>query len=171
MEKEYKKVKLACGLCWLVAILSWFYVDHVESHTKDPVEEHIDIQHEVPYVQEKYLEEEELHDIVIELPKGGHLTASAGVFQGPSGKETWYNLPMVGVIEIMREMGYSEEDYPYSIRDDGCKMLGDYIMVAANLDIRPRGTIVHTSLGLGIVCDTGDFAKENETQIDIATNW
>ena len=101
----------------------------------------------------------------------GGLTKSAGVYNGPSGKETYYNLNMSGVVSIMRSMGYSEEEYPYWVREDGCKMLGDYIMVAANFSIRPRGTIVETSLGQGIVCDTGGFASYNTTQLDIATNW
>ena len=66
----------------------------------------------------------------------GGLTKSAGVYNGPSGKETYYNLNMSGVVSIMRSMGYSEEEYPYWVREDGCKMLGDYIMVAANFSIR-----------------------------------
>lgn len=104
-------------------------------------------------------------------PQEYHLTKSAGVFSGPSGKETYYNLDMSGVISIMRSMGYSEDDYPYWVRDDGCKMFGDYIMIAANLSIRPKGTLVETSLGTGIVCDTGGFAYSNPTQIDIAVTW
>lgn len=99
------------------------------------------------------------------------LTAVGGRFNGPSGKETYYNLPMNGIVDRMRRQGYSEEEYPYWVRDDGCKMLGDYIMVAANLSLRPRGTILETSLGLGIVCDTGSFAEKNPKQIDIATTW
>jgi 3D (Asp-Asp-Asp) domain-containing protein len=71
----------------------------------------------------------------------------------------------------MRSLGYSAEEYPYWVRSDGCKMLGNYIMVAANLSIRPKGTIVQTSLGAGIVCDTGGFASSNAYQLDIATNW
>ena len=71
----------------------------------------------------------------------------------------------------MRNLGYSEEEYPYWIREDGVKMFGDYIMVAANLDIRPKGTILECSLGTAIVCDTGDFAKTNKTQLDIAVDW
>ena len=39
------------------------------------------------------------------------------------------------------------------------------------LKLRPKGTIVETSLGLGMVCDTGGFAVNNPTMIDIATNW
>ena len=102
---------------------------------------------------------------------GQVLTAWLGTVQGPSGRETYYNLPMSGVISIMRDLGYSEEEYPYWIREDGCKMLGEYIMIVANLQLRPRGTIVETSLGLGLVCDTGGFAHYNEYQIDVAVNW
>ena len=68
----------------------------------------------------------------------------------------------------MRSMGYTDE---YWVREDGCKMLGDYIMVAANFNLRPRGTIVETSLGKGIVCDTGGFAKKNPYQLDLAVTW
>ena len=100
-----------------------------------------------------------------------HLTKQAGCIQGPSGRETYYNLDMSGIISIMRSSGYSEEDYPYWIREDGVKMLGDYVMVAASFDIRPRGTILDSSLGTAIVCDTGGFASYNQTQLDIATSW
>ena len=102
---------------------------------------------------------------------GEKLTAWKGVVEGPSGLETYYNLPMDGVVQIMRELDYNDEEYHYWEREDGCKMLGDYIIVAANLNIRPRGTILPTSLGKAIVCDTGTFADYNETQIDIAVNW
>lgn len=78
---------------------------------------------------------------------------------------------MGGVVRIMRNMGFSESEFPYWVREDGCKMLGDYIMVAANLNVHPRGSIVETSRGLGLVCDTGSFARHNPTQIDIATSW
>ncbi len=100
--------------------------------------------------------------------KGPVLSKGRGVNYGPSGKETYYNLNMNGVVNIMRGMGNTDE---YWVRDDGCKMLGDYIMVAANLNIRPRGSIVETSLGDAIVCDTGVFAKRNPYQIDIAVTW
>ena len=71
----------------------------------------------------------------------------------------------------MRDLGYNEADYPYWVREDGAKMLGNYIMTAASFDIRPRGTVVQTSLGTGLVCDTGGFAFSNPTQLDIATAW
>ena len=101
----------------------------------------------------------------------GCLTRRGGVYNGPSGRETYYNLNMSGIVQIMRDLGYSEEDYPYWVREDGCKMFGDYIMVAANLSIRPRGTILETSLGTAIVCDTGTFIYTYPNGIDIATNW
>ena len=102
---------------------------------------------------------------------GPVLTRENGTIQGPSGKETYYNLPMDGVISIMREAGFDAEAYPYWVRDDGCKMLGDYIMVAADQDLRPLGTIVPTSRGLGIVCATGTFIYDNREQLDLAVNW
>ena len=102
---------------------------------------------------------------------GSKLTASMGVNYGPQGKETYYNLPMGGVVSIMRGMGFDESEYPYWEREDGCKMLGPYIMVAANLDVFPRGSTVECSLGMALVCDTGGFAYDNPYQLDIATNW
>lgn len=99
---------------------------------------------------------------------GEVLNASNGRVEGPSGQETYYNLDMSGVLNIMYGMGFSGD---YWIRNDGCKMFGDYIMVAADLSIRPRGSIVQTSLGYGIVCDTGSFIYSNPYQLDIATCW
>jgi hypothetical protein len=102
---------------------------------------------------------------------GSRLSPSIGVNQGPSGVEKYYNLDMSGCVAIMRNMGYDEINYPYWIREDGCKCLGPYIMVAAGFDVRPRGTLVETSLGTGIVVDTGGFAYEDPYMIDICVNW
>ena len=99
---------------------------------------------------------------------GQKLTPAAGTIMGPSGKETYYNLDMSGVVRIMRGIGNND---PYWVRGDGVKMLGDYVMVAAHLGLRPRGSHILTSLGMGVVCDTGGFANNNPTQLDIATNW
>ncbi len=99
---------------------------------------------------------------------GPVLSRSAGSVQGPSGKETYYNLNMSGVVAIMRGMGNYDE---YWVRDDGCKMLGPYIMCAANLSVHPRGSLVESSLGTCIVCDTGGFASHNAHQLDIAVTW
>lgn len=98
----------------------------------------------------------------------GCLTPTEGVHYGPSGKESYYNLNMQNCVDIMKGNGF---DYEYWIRDDGVKMFGPYVMIAANLDIRPKGTLVETSLGTGIVVDTGEFANYDITQIDIAVDW
>lgn len=99
---------------------------------------------------------------------GPKLTRSKGVNYGPTGKETYYNLNMSGVVSMMRNRGYDATNYPYWVRNDGCKMLGPYIMVAANLSHFPRGSIVNTSLGQGLVCDTGHLGW---SQLDLATVW
>lgn len=119
----------------------------------------------------KKKEEEKKLAVVETSYSGSKLTRSRGSIQGPSGKETYYNLNMSGVVSIMRRMGFSESEYPYNVRTDGVKCLGPYVMVAAHLGKRPRGSKVQTSLGTGIVCDTGGFAANNPTQIDIATLW
>ena len=119
----------------------------------------------------KKKEEEKKLAVVETSYSGSKLTRSRGSIQGPSGKETYYNLNMSGVVSIMRRMGFSESEYPYNVRADGVKCLGPYVMVAAHLGNRPRGSKVQTSLGTGIVCDTGGFASSNPTQIDIATSW
>lgn len=119
----------------------------------------------------KKKEEEKKLEIVETSYSGGKLSKSRGTIQGPSGKETYYNLNMSGVISIMRRMGFSESEYPYNVRADGVKCLGPYVMVAAHLGKRPRGSKVQTSLGTGLVCDTGGFAASNPTQIDVATAW
>lgn len=96
------------------------------------------------------------------------LNSVNGKIQGPSGTETYYNLKMDRCIYYMNLLGY---DYEVWVRDDGVKMFGDYIMVAANLDIRPKGSLVETSLGTGIVVDTGEFVNWDSTGIDIAVTW
>lgn len=119
----------------------------------------------------KKQEEEKKLAVVETSYSGAKLSRSRGSIQGPSGKETYYNLNMAGVVSIMRRQGFSESEYPYNVRADGIKCLGPYVMVAAHLGKRPRGSKVQTSLGTGIVCDTGGFASSNPTQIDIATSW
>ena len=96
---------------------------------------------------------------------------SKGEFKGPSGWEHYYNVPQDTVIDYMREKGYDEETYPYYIADNGCKMLGDYIICAADLDKYSYGTIVETSLGKGIICDTGSLFQKDNYDIDLATDW
>lgn len=91
---------------------------------------------------------------------GSRLTRSSGVNYYNGNKETYYNLDMSGVISNAQSMGIQGN---YWIRDDGVKMYGDYVIVAAQMD---KGTIISTSLGAGIVLD---YCPSNS--IDIATNW
>lgn len=99
---------------------------------------------------------------------GGCLTATGGVYWYGDQKETWYNLPMEGVIAQAQNNGIYGE---YWVREDGCKMYGDYIILACNRGVHPMGSLVETSLGTGISLDTGAFASDNPTQVDIAVGW
>ena len=101
---------------------------------------------------------------------GQVLTPSSGRITGPSGEETYYNLPMDTVISYMKLQGF---DYEYEIRADGVKTYGGYVMVAADQSIpgRELGKTIQTSLGLGIVCDTGAFIYDDPYQLDIAVTW
>lgn len=102
---------------------------------------------------------------------GPKLTKSAGRIQGPEAEETYYNLPMGRCVEIMRGLGYTVEDYPYWVNSEtGCKMLGEYVMVGANTYQIPKGTIVNTSLGKGIVADHC-VAAQSKNLYDIAVTW
>ncbi len=142
-----------------------------EAETEEVAETEKEETEETEAETEEETEEEEEETTSSSSYSGPVLTRSAGVVYGPSGKETYYNLDMSGVISIMRGMGFDENSYPYWVRSDGCKMLGDYIMCAANLNVHPRGTTVESSLGTCLVCDTGGFAYSNPNQLDIATNW
>lgn len=101
----------------------------------------------------------------------GQITKERGGCMGPSGRETYYNLRMDNCVAFMRELGYDELEYPYWIRDDGAKMLGLYVMCAANWKIRPKGTIIPTSLGDAIVVDTGEFVADYPNGVDLAVDW
>lgn len=96
------------------------------------------------------------------------LTPRGGVNYCGDQKETYYNLNMNNVVNNAHNAGIEGE---YWVREDGVKMLGDKVIVAANQDVYPYGSTVETSLGEGIVLDTGGFAADNPTQVDIATDW
>ena len=99
---------------------------------------------------------------------GPVLSRRNGSVNGPSGKETYYNLNMSGCVRNMNRRGYYYEVW---VRNDGVKMFGDYIMCAANLGVHPFGSLVESSLGTCIVVDTGGFAARNAHQLDIAVTW
>ena len=100
---------------------------------------------------------------------GDHLTKSGGIYYGTSSKETYYNLNMNGVVSNAQNMGIEGE---YWVREDGCKMYGDYVICAADLNVHPRGSLVESSLGTCIVLDTGGFATNGSgVALDIAVDW
>lgn len=108
---------------------------------------------------------------VVFVPRSNALTRSKGaqVFVDSSGvahRETYYDLPMNIVIRTCGPQG------TYTVRSDGAKVDQDgYVLVAANLGVYPRCTIVETSLGPGKVYDTGGFALRHPYGFDLATDW
>ena len=99
---------------------------------------------------------------------GKPLTKEKGTTFGPSGKEVYYNLNMANVVQQLQDNGYSGY---YWVRDDGAKMYGEYVMCAASYDIHPYGSLIETSLGTAIICDTGGFSQNYPYLLDIATVW
>lgn len=91
---------------------------------------------------------------------GSGLTKSKGVNWHNGNKETYYNLDMSGVISNAQAMGIQGE---YWVREDGVKMYGDKVIVAAQMD---KGTVIDTSLGTGIVLDYCPAGT-----VDIAVSW
>lgn len=103
------------------------------------------------------------------VPMQQHITKQGGVFYGPSGKETYYNLNMSGIVKLLKSMQIQGD---YWIREDGAKMYGNYVLCAADLRKYARGTIIQTSLGKAIVADTGSFTTNGSgVQVDLAVAW
>ena len=100
------------------------------------------------------------------------LTPRAGVNWFNDGltihKETYYNLNMKRVIRNAANNGITGI---YQERADGVKTYNNLVIVAANQSRHPYGSVVMTSLGPGIVLDTGSFARSNPEQYDIAVTW
>lgn len=94
------------------------------------------------------------------------LTARLGRVQFQGHDETYYNLSMKRIVQQAQNKGIPGE---YWESENGCKMYGEFIMCAGAPG--RYGEIIETSLGQGIILDTGSFAKTNPTCIDIATNW
>lgn len=164
MKRIKRIIAIAAFIVLLIAIYAMLTTDEKTAiATEEPQEE------QFHHTNIKTAEIEEYEPEPAPEWSGAVLNPIVGRIQGISGEETYYNLPMDGVLAIMTEYGWEETDY--WIREDGVKMLGDYVMCAANLEIRPRGSIIETTLGTAIVCDTGEFVQENPYQIDIAVNW
>lgn len=95
------------------------------------------------------------------------LTAKAGRITFNGHPETWYDLPMNRIVaKADAHFGLSDV---YEVREDGVKTYNGFVIVAADFDKHPYGSLIETSRGTGIVLDTGAF-KDRET-VDIATDW
>lgn len=100
---------------------------------------------------------------------GPVLNSYVGAVYGPSGgKEVYYNMDMSQVVRNLQAAGYEGS---YWVRDDGVKMFGSYVMVAACYSVHPYGSLVETTLGTAIVCDTGTFAYSYPYMLDVAVTW
>jgi flagellar basal body-associated protein FliL len=129
----------------------------------------------------KYTHEKKLNEYIKNIPEDAlhpveYKNASMTInFYGPSGKEDYYSIPMDIVVKNAYDENYTEKDYPYWIRDDGCKMFGDYIICAEDYDKYPYKSIIMTSLGEAIVLDIGGTLKRDgkdfRCDVDIATDW
>lgn len=149
----------------------------VETETVEETESESSSEESTESVEAESEEEEVTEDVAEEVEEeveeepasdGGCLTAWGGVYWYGDQKETYYNLDMSYVVYRAQQDGLEGE---YWVRDDGCKMFGDYIILACNRDVHPYGSIVMTSLGAGISLDTGGFAYSNPYQVDIAVDW
>lgn len=111
--------------------------------------------------------------LVLSIPaqaKANVLTKRGGVNYFGQQKETWYNLPMQRVLNRAHKVFWTD-DSVYWIDDRGVKRFGSFIIVAADYSVHPYGSLVETSLGTGIVLDSGKFTETNKLQVDIAVNW
>lgn len=120
------------------------------------------------YIKSQFLSKKKVKINKNKLPKE-HLTKQGGVFFYNGKRESYYNLDMSGVVAKMHQLGFKGE---YSVRSDGAKLFDGKVMIAADLSVYPKGTILYTSLGKSIVCDTGGFVRQyGSSAFDIATNW
>ena len=143
---------------------------YAKDEAVEKIEEVVEKEAETIEQTEEIVEEveEKTEEVKEAVQKTGVLTKSGGVNYFEGHKETYYNLPMKKVVSNAKNKGIEGD---YWEREDGAKMLGEYVMIAADQKIHPYGSIVGTSLGDGIVVDTGTFIQTNPQQIDIATTW
>ena len=130
----------------------------------------INFNDQIAYICKDYLQESDPEYDTYNYNWSGEVLNNAnGKVYGPSGYETYYNLPMYGCVRIMNNLGYYGTVWT---RSDGVKMWDQYVMVAADLSIHPKGSLVETTLGTGIVVDTGGFITNGSgVSLDIAVAW
>jgi hypothetical protein len=186
VEKNNNIIVVVMILCIISQIVSYVAIDKILSRVMTPaqiyvtvsdnsIEDDAKIEAELGQIEAEMNEmveisseeiEAEYEAIKNEFKPQGVLTQASGVNYFDGHKETYYNLPMDMVVQIAHQRGIEGE---YWVREDGVKMLGDYVMCATRQDL--YGQVVETSLGMGISVDTGTFAFTNPDQVDIAVNW
>ncbi|MBR2744531.1 MAG: hypothetical protein IKE01_04465 [Clostridia bacterium] len=84
----------------------------------------------------------------------------------PSGyKETWYPWDLHGCLDLM---GYSYDGYDEDC-DDGVQRYNGYVMVASpDLNAHPKGSLIPTTLGMGIVVD---YCPAGNLDIAVNSKW
>lgn len=125
----------------------------------DEVQNFIDSEYQQPIAEDSYYE-----PVYYEYSADA-LNPEDGINYFNGVLETYYDLPMDGLVQMLYDMGY---EGTYWVREDGVKMWDEYVIVAADFDYEPRGTITETSLGTGIVLDTGEGGWGWH---DVATCW
>ena len=140
-----------------------------EEPTEEVYEESTEEVYEEPIYYEAEANEVPVYDqVAITPPTVDCLTPAGGVYWFGEQRETWYNMDVSNICDMAEANGIPGY---YWIRDDGCRMWGDYIIVACNRAVHPYGTLVETSLGTGISLDTGGFAETWPYGVDIAVTW
>lgn len=109
--------------------------------------------------------------VAIGVKSTGGLTKNKGVdfftdSNGVTHRETYYDLDMSRVATNCGNGGI------YAVRADGVKVdQSGYVLIAADLSRYPRCSVVETSVGLGMVYDTGGFVTRYPDGFDIAADW
>ncbi len=118
----------------------------------------------------KRLAEEEKEEAFVLPPEALDPTLGVTWYQGHY--ETYYNLPMDQVVRNMADRGTEYENPEITVREDGMKLFNGLIMVAADTNRLPYGTLVETSRGPGIVVDhCASAASVDYIWYDLAVTW
>ena len=124
------------------------------------------------YVRCEWQHNEDIYNMLPEDALHPRTVDSCNVYyDGVSGKESYYTTDVSYVVNTAYQYGYDKDEYPYYIREDGCKMFGDYIICTANY---PYGSVIDTSLGKAIVLDkfgTSLISDDINCDVELAVNW
>ena len=169
MIKESKKIFVSILIIYFIIIGIMIFIDNNKIFISEKNNEKVT--YTIPYSEQlnhnkkfiEYLPENSLHPVTD--------NSFNGYYEGPNGKEFYYNIDAYGIIKLARSKGYDEESYPYWVREDGCRMFGKYIICAVDYNKHSYGSIINTSLGKAICLDTGGLLIDGTRDVDILTDW